>query len=73
MCDASRLSKVLCHAFELFIVNVPVNISQSTPRRFSFRTFRNCYYFKVSYEIHTGSEMTDSSFRLVAQFSALLV
>ena len=44
MRDACISSKVLCHAFESFIVNVQVNNSQSTPRRFSLRTFRGCYH-----------------------------
>ena len=61
MRDISSSSKMSCHAFELFIVNVQVNILQSTPRRFSFRFFPSCYYLQGYVCGHAGSELTDSS------------
>ena len=39
MHDTPSSRKVSCHTFKIFIVNIQVNISQSTPQRFSFHTF----------------------------------
>ena len=66
MRDISGSSKMSCHAFELFIVNIQVNILQSSPRRFSFRSFLSCYYLQGYVCNHAGSEQTDSSLPLVA-------
>ena len=39
MHDTPSSRKVSCHTFKIFIVNIQVNISQTTPQRFSFHTF----------------------------------